>query len=148
MNSINKAFAAVALALAASAPVQAADRINMIKVEDAMAANGARERLGDSVKFYFGSSATPKVAERRGPVKTSRKTNSFGKSPSESCNWVFLSAMLELKQAAEKAGANAVINIESNYNNVPRSSTTEIECHDGAIMSGIALKGEMVRLAK
>lgn len=148
MKSMNKAFAAVALALAATAPVQAADRINMIKIEDAMAANGARERLGDSVKFYFGDTKTPKVAERRGPVKTSNKTNSFGKSPTESCNWVFLSAMLDLQKKAERAGANAVINIQSNYKNVPRSSTTEIECHDGAIMSGIALKGEMVRLAK
>lgn len=146
MNNMNKVIAAVTLALAAAAPVQAADRVNMIKIEDAMAANGARERLGDSVKFYFGDTKAPKVAENRGPVKTSKKTNSFGKSPTESCNWVFLSAMLDLQKRAEKAGANAIINIQSNYNNVPTSSKTEIECHDGALMSGIALKGEMVRL--
>lgn len=147
MNTLNKTIAALVFAVAAAAPAMAADRLNMIKIEDAMAANGARERLGDKVKFYFGDTKTPTVAETIGPVKTSQKTNSFGKSVSESCNWVFLSAMLRLQQAAEKAGANAVINIQSNYNNVPTSSTTEVECHDGAIMSGIALKGEMVRLA-
>lgn len=148
MNTMNKMIAALAFAAAAASPVQAADRVSMIKIDEAMAANGARERLGDSVKFYFGDAATPKVAERLAPVKTSKKTNSFGKSPEESCNWVFLSAMLELKKAAEKVGANAVINIESNYKNVPRSSTTDIECHDGAIMSGIALKGVLVKLAE
>ena len=146
MKSMNKTIAAMALAVAAAVPAQAADRINMIKIENAMAANGAKERLGDSVKFYFGDSKAPKVLESRGPVKTSKKTNSFGKSPEESCNWVFLSAMLELQKAAEKAGANAIINIQSNYNNVPRSSTSEIECHDGALISGIALKGDMVRI--
>jgi uncharacterized protein YbjQ (UPF0145 family) len=53
--------------------------------------------------------------------------------------------MLRLQQRAHELGANAVINIVSNYKNVEVSSETQFECHDGAIMSGVALKGEFVK---
>jgi uncharacterized protein YbjQ (UPF0145 family) len=86
------------------------------------------------------------VLERLGVDKTSQKTNAFGKSAETSCNWAFLSAMLRLQQRAHELGANAVINIVSNYKNVEVSSETQFECHDGAIMSGVALKGEFVKV--
>ncbi|MFC0250535.1 hypothetical protein [Massilia consociata] len=46
----------------------------------------------------------------------------------------------------KQLGANAVVNIVSNYKNVENSSATEFECHDGAMMTGVALKGEFVRI--
>jgi hypothetical protein len=36
----------------------------------------------------------------------------------------------------------------SNYKNVETASETEFECHDGAIMSGVALKGDFVKFKK
>jgi uncharacterized protein YbjQ (UPF0145 family) len=54
--------------------------------------------------------------------------------------------MLQLQKRAHAVGANAVVNIVSNYGNVPMSSETEFECHDGAIMSGVALKGDFVKI--
>jgi uncharacterized protein YbjQ (UPF0145 family) len=54
--------------------------------------------------------------------------------------------MLRLQQEAREMGANAVINIVSNYKNAETSSETQFECHDGALMSGVALKGEYVKL--
>jgi uncharacterized protein YbjQ (UPF0145 family) len=55
--------------------------------------------------------------------------------------------MLQLQKRARDLGANAVINIVSNYNNVEFSSETEFECHAGAIMAGVALKGDFVKVA-
>ena len=45
-------------------------------------------------------------------------------------------------------GADAVINIVSNYKHKEMSSQTEFECHDGNIVSGVALKADFVKLAK
>lgn len=135
------------LTLAASVvPAQAADRKSMMPISAALAANDAGGRLSDSVKYYFGTQKSPKVLETLGTDKTSQKTNAVGKSDEKACNWAFLSAMLRLEKRAKDLGANAVINIVSNYKNVEFSSETEFECHAGAIMAGVALKGDFVRI--
>jgi uncharacterized protein YbjQ (UPF0145 family) len=138
---------ACALALLATvATAQARDTKLMLPLSAAMSANDAQNRLGDTVKFYFGNQPTPPVLERLGSDQTSQKTNSVGKSAETACNWAFLSAMLRLQQRARELGADAVINIVSNYKNVENASDTEFECHDGAMMSGVALKGQFVKL--
>ena len=137
---------ALSAAVATSLPVQARDTKMMLPLAAAMSANDAQTRLGDTVKFYFGNQKTPAIAQRLGVDKTSQKTNSFGKSADTACNWAFLSAMLRLQQRAKELGADAVVNIVSNYKNEEMSSETDFECHDGAMMSGVALKGEFVKL--
>lgn len=129
------------------APAHAADVMHMMPIAAAMSANDAQERLGDSVKFYFGDQPTPKVLEKFGSGTTSQKTNAFGKTNDKACNWVFLSDMLALQKRARELGANAVVNIVSNYGHAERSSTTEFECHVGNIMAGAAFKGDFVKIA-
>ncbi|WP_256078951.1 excinuclease ATPase subunit [Massilia sp. YIM B04103] len=146
MKKLISMTAVLALSAAAMLPAQARDTKLTFPIAAAMADNDAQSRLGDSVKFYFGDQPHPKVLETLSTDKTSQKTNSVGKTPDRACNWAFLSAMLQLQKRANALGANAVINIVSNYNNQPWSSATEYECHDGAIMSGVALKGEFVRI--
>lgn len=144
---MNKLILSIAIAaVATSLPAQARDTKLMLPLAAAMSANDAQTRLGDSVKFYFGKQKTPAIASRLGSDKTSQKTNSFGKSADTACNWAFLSAMLRLQQRAKELGADAVVNIVSNYKNEEMSSETDFECHDGAMMSGVALKGEFVKL--
>lgn len=138
---------AVLAVVASALPAHAADKKVMVPIAEAMEANGAKERLGDSVKFYFGAQKTPKVGEKRGADQTSQKTNAFGKTDQAVCHWAFLSAMLALQKSAQAAGADAVINITSNYKNIPYASETDFECHVGNIVGGVALKGEFVRLA-
>ncbi|NKI72498.1 excinuclease ATPase subunit [Collimonas pratensis] len=147
MKNLILMVAAAAGMLSSAAPVLAADRVVMLPLAAAMADNDAKTRLGEGVRFYFGSQPTPAVQEKLGSDKTSQKTNAFGKSDEKACNWAFLSAMLSLQKRAQNLGANAVTNIVSNYNNVEHSSPTEFECHAGAIMAGVALKGDFVKIA-
>jgi uncharacterized protein YbjQ (UPF0145 family) len=137
-----------ATACAATLPAGAADRKMMMPIAGAMAVNDAQGRLGDNVKFYFGDQPTPKIVQKITTDRTSQKTNSFGKTPETACNWAFLSAMLALKKKAEEVGANAVVNIVSNYKNNEMSSQTEFECHDGNIVSGVAFKADFVKIAQ
>jgi uncharacterized protein YbjQ (UPF0145 family) len=146
MKKLVLTVAVSAAAIAATAPAQARDTKLMLPLAAAMADNDAQNRLGEDVKFYFGSQKTPAVLQKLGSDQTSQKTNSFGKSAEKSCNWAFLSAMLRLQARAKELGANAVVNIVSNYKNVEMSSETEFECHDGALMTGVALKGDFVKI--
>lgn len=148
MKKMISAVVILGALLAAGAPAQARDTKLMMPIAAAMEANNAKARLGDTVQFYFGAQKTPRVLSKITQDQTSQKTNSFGKTAETSCNWVFLSAMLSLQKRAVELGANAVVNIVSNYQNVENSSETEFECHDGAIMSGVALKGDFVKIAQ
>ena len=137
-----------AAAIGCVLPAHAADKKVMIQIADAMNDNNAKERLGEDVRFYFGKQATPKVLEQRGSDKTSQKTNAFAKSDQKVCHWAFLSAMLALQKRAHDLGANAVVNIVSNYGNNVYSSETDFECHVGNVVGGVALKADFVKLAK
>ena len=140
--------ALLAVSLTASFSASAEDKMIKFPIAGAMAVNDAQQRLGDSVKFYFADQQTPKVASKITSDKTSQRTNGFGKSAEKACNWVFLSAMLALQKRATEVGADAVINIVSNFRDQEFASQTEYECADGAIMAGVALKGDFVKLAK
>lgn len=102
-----------------------------------------KNKLGD-FKFYFGESAGWSAKEV-GPVKTSLRTNAFSKNPQISCNHVFYSALISLKEQAERLGGNAVSNIQSNWKDNKVSSQTIYVCDNGLWMSGVALTGMAVK---
>jgi uncharacterized protein YbjQ (UPF0145 family) len=119
----------------------------LLPIAAALAANDAEEKLDVSIKFYFGNQETPKILSKLGSDVSNRKTNAFGKSDEKACNWAFLSAMIALEKRAQQLGANAVVNIVSYYDRNVMSSATEFECHAGAIIAGVVLKGDFVKIA-
>mgnify|MGYP001818418047 CR=1 FL=1 len=98
------------------------------------------------VSFYFGEQKHPAVEKDLGEFRTNKKTNAFNKTDVEACEWVMMSALLQLHQRALSMGANAVINIKSNYKNVEKSSDSQYTCGAGMTMAGVALKGTVVKL--
>ena len=122
------------------------DRL-MFPINDALATPAAQEKL-QGIDFYFGNQKHPKILEDFGEFSTNKKTNAINKSDLQACEWVFLSALLSLQERARRHGANAVINIKSNYRNNEVVSDTEYQCGAGALFAGVALKGRIVKLAK
>ena len=107
----------------------------------------AAKRLDGSVKFYLaGNKPAGNVAVVKSGVTTSQKTNAFNKSDEEACSWALQSALIRMQNAAKQAGANAVVNIVSNYKNVVYSDAQKYECHAGAIMAGVALKADLANV--
>ena len=100
-------------------------------------------RLDGSVKFYLAGKPTGNVQVVRAGVTTSQKTNAFNKTDEGACSWALQSALVRLQNAAKSAGANAVVNLASNYKNVEYKNSQNYECHAGAIMAGVALKGDL-----
>lgn len=117
----------------------------MFPISQGLSTPAAKQKL-QGIDFYFGNQKHPKVLEDFGEFSTNKKTNAFNKSDKEACEWVFLSALLELQKRARSLGANAVINIKSNYRNNEIVSDTEYQCGAGTIFAGVALKGRLVTI--
>ncbi|AYC34598.1 excinuclease [Pseudomonas cavernae] len=103
-------------------------------------------RLDGSVKFYLAGEQVPgKVAPLNDAV-TNKKTNAFNKSDEEACAWVLQSALVTLQDAAKKTGANAVVDIVSYYKRNEFRDPQKYECHAGAFVAGVALKGKLANV--
>ena len=137
-----------ALTMSLAWPAQARDTKYLLPIAAALEVQDAKNRLDGSVKFYFGNQETPKVLAKLSTDVTNLKTNAVGKSDEKACNWVFLSAMIQLEKRAKQLGANAVVNIVSYYRKEVMSSLTEFECHAGAMIAGVALRGEFVKIVE
>lgn len=136
------------VAMCGGQAAQAADDKVILPVADALASQSAKEKLDGSIAFYFGNSAHPAVVKSFGNFTTNKKSNAFAKSDSETCNWVLLSALVTLQERAQKEGGNAVINIKSYYKKNEVSYDKDFECHVGAFVSGVTLKGDVVTLSR
>ena len=127
-----------------SSAAQARDDVLTLPLDAVIGTDKAKQSLLD-VPFYFAGQSHPKVANNWGEIGTNKKTNAVGKSDDEACQWVLLSAIKALQEAARKRGYDAVVNIRSNYKNNEFSSATEFQCGAGKIMAGVALKGDLVK---
>ena len=148
MKALFRLTIAAGLAVSVAVPAFARDTKYLLPIAPALEAKDAKEKLDGSVKFYFGDQQTPNVLTKLGTDVTNQKTNAFGKSDERACNWVFLSAMIQLDKRAKQLGANAVVNIVSYYQKNAMSSPTEFECHAGTVIAGVALRGDFVKIAE
>ena len=82
---------------------QARDTHLKLPIKDAMATADYQAKVDQEIKMFFGAQEHPKPAQSFGTIKTNKKTNFFNKSDKEGCEWVFLSAILALQDAARRA---------------------------------------------
>jgi hypothetical protein len=144
MNLVTKLFIAIAFLFAGSDAL-ARDTVHEYSITDVMEKPENASRL-KGVSFYFGEQSHPRIKENHGEFSTNKKTNAFGKSDLKACRWVMMSALLQLHQRAQSMGANAVVDIKSNYKNREVSSETNYTCGAGNTIAGVALIGTVVLL--
>lgn len=144
-----KTLAANAAILCCMLPAvsQARDTTHYLPFEPVVQQMTQEGKLDGSVKFYLaGVQPKGKVTVITPNASTNKKTNAFNKSDEEACNWALQSAILQLQEAAKGAGANAVTNIVSYYKKNERRDPVNYECHAGAIIGGVALKGDLAKV--
>lgn len=144
---IGRAFVlALATSVLAAAPALADDAVGDYQISSVT----ARPDFASStsgVSYYFGDAPHPAVGRRiEQNVTTSVRTRKFGRSNEEACQWVMMSALMELGSHARAVGGNAVVNVRSNWRNVETSSASTYRCAAGFLMAGVALKGDVVSL--
>jgi hypothetical protein len=132
-------FAAPGLSLAA-------DKIVHYPFADGVTAATQSGKLDGTVKFYLaGNQPGGQVTIVNDDIEISRRTNAFGKDDQKSCDWVLQSVLISLQDEARKAGANAVVDIVSNFDKV-YSDPQNYECHVGFLMSGVVLKAKLAKV--
>ncbi|MDI2593362.1 excinuclease [Pseudomonas sp. 681] len=142
-----KLAAATLLICALPGVSQARDTAVYLPFDQAVASAIATGKIDGSVKFYLaGNKPTGNVTIVSPGAVTNKKTNAFNKSDQVACEWVVQSAIIALHQAAKSAGANAVTDIVSFYKSNERKDPKTYECHAGAIMAGVALKGDLAKV--
>lgn len=127
-----------------SSDAHARDSRLRFPIADALDGNAAIGKINPRIRLYFAGQSIPAVRKTFGGGRTNKKTNALNKTDWRACEWVFLSAVIQMQARAEQLGANAVINIRSNYKNREFSSPTQFECGAGNVIAGVALKGEFV----
>ncbi|MDR8364617.1 MULTISPECIES: excinuclease [Pseudomonas] len=142
-----KLAAATLLICALPGISQARDTAVYLPFDKAVAEATRAGKIDGSVKFYLaGNTPAGNVTVLSAGAVTNKKTNAFNKSDEVACEWVAQSAIISLHQAAKNAGANAVTNIVSFYKKNERKDAKTYECHAGAIMAGVALKGDLAKV--
>lgn len=140
------AAALASVTLFAASPAFADDAVTTHSIEAVTARPEYAAEL-DGVRFFFADAPHPAVARRiEEDARTSVRTRKFGRSNEEACQWVMLSALIQLRDHARAVGGDAVINIRSNWRNEEWASRTEYQCAAGFLMAGVALKGDVVAL--
>ncbi|PVZ15474.1 MULTISPECIES: excinuclease [unclassified Pseudomonas] len=139
------ALTAAALALAVLPGIsQARDTLLMLPFQPVVQQMLNEKKLDGSVKFYLkGTGPSAQVISPN--AVTNKKTNAFNKTDEAACAWALQSALLTLQDAAKKAGANAVVNIVSYYKRNENANSANYECHAGAIIGGVTLKGDLAK---
>ena len=138
---MKKSTLAIAALITATIATSANARNDRVKfdIQPLLDSGKAKNALMD-VPLYFGDNKPGGITKTYGEVSTNKKTNAFMKSDKEACEWAMLSALKALQERAVREGMNAVVNITSNYKNVPFKSKTQYECGAGNVWQALLLK--------
>jgi uncharacterized protein YbjQ (UPF0145 family) len=117
-------------------------------IRGALDSADAREKLDPRIKLSFGHRGHGAVIKHIGRWKSYKKANGFARADEVACQRAFLSALISLQNRAKKMGGNAVININSYYDNKETSSGATYVCGSGGLMSAVALMGSVVRTGR
>ncbi|MCK7500426.1 MAG: excinuclease ATPase subunit [Comamonadaceae bacterium] len=139
-------LATLCTAAVLATPAMARDTEYKLPLEDVLTMPEAQGKLDGSVKFYLKGQKTPKVLERKGDDVANKKTNGVGKDDVFACRWAALSALLAFQESAKRHGANAVVDLVSYYKRDEFASPTDYECHAGAVVVGVTLKGTYAKI--
>ena len=120
----------------------------ILPIAAALEAKDIPDRPTGSVKFFFGAQTTPKIMTQLSNYVANPRTAAATKSDERACYEAFQWTLVALEKRAQKAGANAVVNIVSFYKKNELSSATEFECHVGNVIVTVVLKGELVKIAE
>jgi uncharacterized protein YbjQ (UPF0145 family) len=140
-------LSSLAILLLASMPgiSLATDKVVHLAFNNAVVAATQSGKLDGSVKFYLADIKPSGQVTVLNSVTIEKKTNAFGKQDQVTCDWALQSALISLQDDAKKAGANAVVDIVSDYDNEYRDSQN-YECHIGFLMSGVVLKAKLAKV--
>ncbi|ACT58997.1 hypothetical protein [Hirschia baltica] len=142
-KTLATSISSMCVVMAAAAPVaHAKSDIQLYSIEELLASEDFQTRLGD-FKFTFGSEV---LGTPLGIANVKHATNGIGKTDKSACQWAMISALLALKEEAQKLDGIAVEAIMSTATSADYVSATHYQCLTGHTNSRVLLKGTIVGL--
>lgn len=122
-----------------------AGELKNISIQDALNSDEAKKNLPDDIKYYFGD-AKPAgtVTKTIGQYTFQKDVNGSLKSAINGCHTALVTVLRELREAAKKDGANAVVNIVTNSKGKAVSSKEMYACDSGMLKSSVTITGDLV----
>ncbi|MGQ0586470.1 MAG: hypothetical protein ACT4PK_04640 [Gammaproteobacteria bacterium] len=139
------AIASLLAGALAPAAAQAKDEQWLFDLATVMGSAQGRDRFDDTVRFYWSGQSAPGPAESLSIQTSERKTFLPMRTEREACDLSFIEALASLRNAARKAGANAVVEVKSLYKNREFRSATEYECRVGYFSASVTLEGTLAK---
>ena len=154
-------FAALFMSLCVGS-AQARNDTYFLSIQDALKAD--KTQFDATIRLYYAGQPHPDVETtlRQGQVARKKARGSsyrhyeesiakpdkklVEKDDKEGCNLAMQTALRHLQNQAYRMGGNAVINIESYHRKTAFRSADKFECHAGNSGSGVALRGDIVKL--
>lgn len=125
---------------------QADDAGYTLPYRDVLAMPQAQTRLDPAVRLFFGQQQFPQPTSWRHDYFVDRSGNALLTSAESACRNVAIDNLVTLQERARAVGANAVVNIVSDYSRSPRQDNDSYQCHVGSFTANVSLKGTMATL--
>lgn len=125
---------------------QADDTGYTLPYRDVLAMPQAQTRLDPAVRLFFGQQQFPQPTSWRHDYFVDRSGNALFTAAESACRNVALDNLVTLQERARAVGANAVVNIVSDYSRSPRQDNDSYQCHVGSFTANVSLKGTMATL--
>lgn len=139
------AFLVGVIGLSAS-KTQADDTGYVLPYRDVLAMPQAQTRLDPAVRLFFGQQQFPQPTSWRHDYFVDRSGNAVFSSAESACRNVALDNLVTLQERARAVGANAVVNIVSDYSRTPHQDNDSYQCHVGSLTANVSFKGTMATL--
>jgi uncharacterized protein YbjQ (UPF0145 family) len=142
---MKKLFVVIIATLCALTLQAEARELKNMSIQDTLSSDDAKLNLPDDIKFYFGDAAPAgNITKTVGQYTFDREINASLKSQISACNSALIVALKDMREAAKKDGANAVINIKSNAKGKAVNSKEIYACDSGVLKSGVSISGDLV----
>lgn len=135
-----KLIATAVVALAVASPAYARKDVATYPIESIQALPEYKEAIGN-FRFVWGNNP----GRGLGTTHTRKATNGVNKSDGEACAWAALSALIAMKEDAQRRGGSSVQGIRSTASGTPFASSSQFQCLSGFTNSRVYFEGVVVR---
>lgn len=140
---MKRTIVALSLIMASMGMAHAKDNAHHLDFNQAVANAKAKGLIDGTVSFHLAGTGGGQVIKKG--LVSNKKTNGFGKDVEIACEHALHSALISFQNAAKANGATKVVNIVSYYKKNEYKSSTQYECHDGATVTGVTIKGDLAK---
>ena len=122
--------------------------LKFMDIKEAISSDLYKKAITSKIPYYFGDEKHPEIDKTLTEASSTRKINVTVKFGNNSCIAAFLETLAALQKTAEGYKADAIVNIQSNFEGNTLDSSNNYLCDPGFFVAGVGLKADVVTFKK